>query len=64
MQTALRFIRQMATATSTQGRHFIAVCQLTSGHDLDKNFEVCQDLVQKAKAKNAEVRGMLLVVIV
>ncbi|CAJ0603226.1 unnamed protein product [Cylicocyclus nassatus] len=41
------FRRSMSTSATLQ-RSLIAVCQLTSGHDVDKNFEVCQDMVKRA----------------
>ncbi|KAI6187119.1 hypothetical protein M3Y98_00207700 [Aphelenchoides besseyi] len=33
-------------------RHLIAVCQLTSTHDLDANFKVCAEMVERAKKRN------------
>ncbi|XGW29168.1 hypothetical protein V3C99_008737 [Haemonchus contortus] len=36
-------------------RSLIAVCQLTCGHDLEKNFEVCKAMVERAGARNCKM---------
>ncbi|KIH62036.1 histidine triad domain protein [Ancylostoma duodenale] len=33
----------------------IAVCQLTSDHDVDKNFEICKDMVKRATDRNCKM---------
>ncbi|KAK6747314.1 hypothetical protein RB195_000490 [Necator americanus] len=49
MLTALKSaFRRAMTTSSTCRRSMIAVCQLTSDHDIDKNFEICKDMVRRA----------------
>lgn len=36
-------------------RNLIAVCQMTSQHDLNKNFQVCNEMIERAKHRNAKV---------
>ncbi|KAI6234624.1 hypothetical protein M3Y99_00781300 [Aphelenchoides fujianensis] len=53
--------RKMSTQTSINplsgrsARHMIAVCQLTSTHDLDANFDVCASMVRRAKERHCEM---------
>ncbi|CAI5446284.1 unnamed protein product [Caenorhabditis angaria] len=48
--TSLILRRTMAT-----GRHFIAVCQMTSDHDLSKNFETAKKMIERAGEKKCEM---------
>uniref|UniRef100_A0A914V4R6 Nitrilase and fragile histidine triad fusion protein NitFhit n=1 Tax=Plectus sambesii TaxID=2011161 RepID=A0A914V4R6_9BILA len=40
---------------STSRKTAIAVCQMTSTHDVENNFNVCADLIRQAKDKNAKM---------
>ncbi|CAB60517.1 Nitrilase homolog [Caenorhabditis elegans] len=44
------FRRTMAT-----GRHFIAVCQMTSDNDLEKNFQAAKNMIERAGEKKCEM---------
>lgn len=44
------FRRTMAT-----GRHFIAVCQMTSDNDLEKNFQTAKSMIERAGARKCEM---------
>ncbi|EFP02412.1 CRE-NFT-1 protein [Caenorhabditis remanei] len=41
--------------TMATGRHFIAVCQMTSGNDLEKNFETAKNMIERAGEKKCEM---------
>ncbi|CAB3403560.1 unnamed protein product [Caenorhabditis bovis] len=49
-RTAAIFQRGMAT-----GRHFIAVCQMTSDNDLEQNFEAARSMIERAGEKKCEM---------
>uniref|UniRef100_A0A1I7SXH6 Nitrilase and fragile histidine triad fusion protein NitFhit n=1 Tax=Caenorhabditis tropicalis TaxID=1561998 RepID=A0A1I7SXH6_9PELO len=44
------FRRTMGT-----GRHFIAVCQMTSDNDLEKNFQTAKSMIERASEKKCEM---------
>ncbi|KAI6214079.1 hypothetical protein M3Y94_00226300 [Aphelenchoides besseyi] len=56
----MSIVRALSRSMSTKinslsgvsARHLIAVCQLTSTHDLDANFKVCAEMVERAKERN------------
>lgn len=39
----------------SETRTLIAVCQLTSKHDLEANFEVAKSMMKRAKERKAQV---------
>ena len=48
----------IATVSSQAVRNMktlVAVCQLTSTHDLAENFSICSRLISEAKEKSAKV---------
>ncbi|PAV65628.1 hypothetical protein WR25_12320 [Diploscapter pachys] len=47
--------RTMSTTAANGSRHFIAVCQLTSDHDVEKNFKTCESMIERAGARKCEM---------
>ncbi|CAD6198156.1 unnamed protein product [Caenorhabditis auriculariae] len=43
------------SAAANQGKHLIAVCQLTSVHDLEKNFETARRMVEHAADRQCKM---------
>ena len=44
-----------STSSNMSPRHLIAVCQLTSTHDLEANFDVCSSMIQRAKQRTCKM---------
>ena len=40
----------------SNGTALVAVCQMNSTNDVDRNLGICEDLVRKAKSRGAKVR--------
>lgn len=40
----------------SNGPTLVAVCQMNSTNDVDRNLGICEDLVRKAKSRGAKVR--------
>ena len=38
------------------GAPLVAVCQMNSTNDVDRNLGICKDLVKKAKSRGAKVK--------
>lgn len=38
------------------GAALVAVCQMNSTNDVDRNLGICKDLVKKAKSRGAKVK--------
>lgn len=49
------FQRTMNTLSDGLRRNLIAVCQMNSQHDLQKNLKVCTDMIIRAKQRDAKV---------
>lgn len=41
---------------SESGAALVAVCQMNSTSDVDRNLGICKDLVKKAKSRGAKVK--------
>ncbi|VDM62602.1 unnamed protein product [Angiostrongylus costaricensis] len=48
------FQRTMS-GTCHRGRSLIAVCQLTSDHDIERNVDICKDMVERASFRNCKM---------
>lgn len=48
-------VRELQSFTMEKSRHLIAVCQMTSNHDMEANLKIADALMQQAKQRNAEV---------
>ena len=42
------------SANSTE-KIVVAVCQMTSTNDVERNLKICEDLIRKAKTRGAKV---------
>jgi len=43
------------TQQNTGAAALVAVCQMNSTNDVDRNLGICKDLVKKAKSRGAKV---------
>lgn len=41
---------------NTSGAALVAVCQMNSTNDVNRNLGICKDLVKKAKSRGAKVK--------
>ena len=44
------------TPPNTGAAALVAVCQMNSTNDVNRNLGICKDLVKKAKSRGAKVR--------
>ncbi|XGW29169.1 hypothetical protein V3C99_008737 [Haemonchus contortus] len=47
--------RRIMSSLPEKGRSLIAVCQLTSDHDIEKNFAICKDMVERASSQSCKM---------
>lgn len=56
--TSRNFIKGFVS--NSANRPLIAVCQLTSTHDVEQNFRIISTMIERAKQRNAQVFILLL----
>lgn len=50
------FQQKMSTISiNSLKRNLIAVCQMTSQHDLQENLKICTEMIERAKHRDAKV---------
>lgn len=54
--SATRGVCQSNMEIPSNGPTLVAVCQMNSTNDVDRNLGICEDLVRKAKSRGAKVR--------
>ena len=54
--SATRGVCQSNMESRSNGPALVAVCQMNSTNDVDRNLGICEDLVRKAKSRGAKVR--------
>ena len=54
--SATREVCQSNMESPSNGPALVAVCQMNSTNDVDRNLGICEDLVRKAKSRGAKVR--------
>lgn len=54
--SATRGVCQSNMESPSNGPTLVAVCQMNSTNDVDRNLGICEDLVRKAKSRGAKVR--------
>ena len=54
--SATRGVCQSNMEIPSNGPAIVAVCQMNSTNDVDRNLRICEDLVRKAKSRGAKVR--------
>ncbi|VDO43160.1 unnamed protein product [Haemonchus placei] len=47
--------RRIMSSLPEKGRSLIAVCQLTSDHDIEKNFAICKDMIERASSQRCKM---------
>ncbi|KAJ1363935.1 Nitrilase and fragile histidine triad fusion protein NitFhit [Parelaphostrongylus tenuis] len=48
-------LRRMMSSSSARGRSLIAVCQLTNDHDIERNIDVCKNMVERARSRDCKM---------
>lgn len=54
--SSTRGVCQSNMESPSNGTALVAVCQMNSTNDVDRNLGICEDLVRKAKSRGAKVR--------
>lgn len=54
--SATRGVCQSNMESPSKAPALVAVCQMNSTNDVDRNLGICEDLVRKAKSRGAKVR--------
>ena len=53
--TSINGLHMEDTPPNTGAAALVAVCQMNSTNDVNRNLGICKDLVKKAKSKGAKV---------
>ena len=48
-------IRRMASTVANTRRNLIAICQMTNDNDLEANWVVAKEMIERASERNAKV---------
>lgn len=54
--TSINGLLMEDTPQTTGGAALVAVCQMNSTNDVNRNLGICKDLIKKAKSRGAKVR--------